>query len=249
MMPTSPDYEDDDEDGNRRRTRVACHGCHKAKSACGTQRPCARCVRLGRADKCEDRPRRKRRRRTQPVDPVEAEKKSKTEQGEVSATTMMRNANALWTKLRSFADNRTWAAVPSGSSPFDLPIPMFRIQSCPDSGRLQCSTNSEWIRVLGWTADELIQMVLSPPFSPTSATSMFAGPYIKPDLSAMESVQGQGTTRMECMVKLNRRLAPEVEAFVLNGRFDHHASGRLDSATICLTTVAAKPQPQQSQQQ
>eukprot|EP00808_Paulinella_micropora_P021826 g9672.t1 len=38
----------------------ACIICHKAKTRCDGQRPCARCTRLGRAEKCLEHPNRKR---------------------------------------------------------------------------------------------------------------------------------------------------------------------------------------------
>mmetsp|Transcript_11006 Transcript_11006/g.15322 ORF Transcript_11006/g.15322 Transcript_11006/m.15322 type:complete len:514 (+) Transcript_11006:225-1766(+) len=42
------------------RTPVACVVCHKAKSTCDRNRPCARCRRLGKAHLCKDRPHRKK---------------------------------------------------------------------------------------------------------------------------------------------------------------------------------------------
>mmetsp|Transcript_37159 Transcript_37159/g.62497 ORF Transcript_37159/g.62497 Transcript_37159/m.62497 type:complete len:725 (-) Transcript_37159:355-2529(-) len=42
------------------RTPVACVVCHKAKSTCDSNRPCARCSRLGKAHLCKDRPHKKK---------------------------------------------------------------------------------------------------------------------------------------------------------------------------------------------
>ncbi|GAB5355828.1 hypothetical protein AAMO2058_000238800 [Amorphochlora amoebiformis] len=42
------------------RTPVACVVCHKAKSTCDSNRPCARCTRLGKAHLCKDRPHKKK---------------------------------------------------------------------------------------------------------------------------------------------------------------------------------------------
>ena len=41
---------------NRKKTRVACQPCVRAKSGCGEQRPCKRCVRLHQEDSCINRP-------------------------------------------------------------------------------------------------------------------------------------------------------------------------------------------------
>lgn len=283
--------ESEEESGStgRRRTRVACFGCHKAKSACGAQRPCLRCVRLGRADKCEDRPRRKRRRRTQlvsasgktdltpllqgglPPSPgtvaaqgpaTHRSKRLKSDQSVSSSVfsdseeslasvetaaakapqvnALDANTFALWDKLASLTKERACIGAPWKPRPFEVPVPVLRLQRAEptsqrgasrDVRKNLVSVNPEFTRLLGWSDDEMARFIVAehsvrPPGVPAGSVvwpSRVAGLQVDPTRERDQTVTS--------VVRLYSKLGGDMKAFMCNARFT------ADSATVVFTPL------------